>query len=44
MVQVVKEYFPELRPRVELNISHPECWNKDGQADSLDQWLAVKPG
>ena len=31
--------YPALRPRVVANKSHPECWNKDGRADSLDRWL-----
>lgn len=42
MVDEVKEYFPELWPRVELNLSRPDCWNKDGQAESLEQWLSGK--
>jgi DNA polymerase-1 len=39
MCQTVQEYFPELRPRVEVNLSHPECWNKEGHADALARWL-----
>jgi DNA polymerase-1 len=39
MCEAVMEYFPRLRPRVEVNIKHPGCWNKDGHADSLDRWI-----
>jgi DNA polymerase-1 len=39
MCQTVQEHFPELRPRVEVNLSHPECWNKEGHADALARWL-----
>jgi DNA polymerase-1 len=35
----VQEYFPMLDPQVEENIDHPECWNKDGHADSLARWI-----
>jgi hypothetical protein len=35
-VQVV---FPELRPRVEVNIDRPGCWNKDGLWRSLALWM-----
>ena len=31
---------PELRPRVQVNIAEPGCWNKDGHADSIDRWAA----
>jgi DNA polymerase-1 len=35
----VQEYFPMLDPQVEINIDHPDCWNKDGKSRSLDLWL-----
>jgi DNA polymerase-1 len=35
----VQEYFPALNPQVESNIDHPECWCKDGHADSLAGWM-----
>jgi hypothetical protein len=35
----VRWWFPQLRPRVEVNIDHPECWNKDGRWRSLELWL-----
>jgi len=40
MVEVVREVFPVLRPRVDVNVSHPGCWNKDGRHDSLETWAA----
>jgi DNA polymerase-1 len=38
MIETVREWFPALRPRVEVNVAHAECWNKDGHADSLERW------
>ena len=40
MTDAVREWFPVLRPRVEVNIAQPDCWNKDGHADSLERWAA----
>ncbi|MDB5312976.1 MAG: polymerase [Gemmataceae bacterium] len=40
LCQVVQEAFPELRPRAEVNIAKPGCWNKDGMAESVSRWLA----
>ena len=40
LVQTVQERFPDLRPRADVNISHPECWNDEGRFDSLDRFLA----
>ncbi len=37
--RAVQVLYPELDPQVEINISHPECWNKDGDYGSLDRWL-----
>jgi hypothetical protein len=39
LCETVEEYFPCLRPRVEINTERPECWNKDGNADSLKRWM-----
>ena len=39
MRQVVRGYFPELDAQVEVNEIHPECWNKEGHADSLERWI-----
>jgi hypothetical protein len=35
--ETVREYLPRLRPRAEVNIDHPECWNKDGHRDSVEK-------
>jgi len=39
MVQAVQERYPKLRPRVDVNIAHPGCWNKGGKIDELEKWL-----
>lgn len=39
MRSAVQEHFPTLRPEVDVNIDHPDCWNKDGKWQSLDYWL-----
>ena len=39
MVQTVQEWFPELRPRAEINRSHPECWNHEGHFASLERFI-----
>jgi DNA polymerase-1 len=39
MCDAVQESFPQLRPQVEVNTQHPECWNKDGHADAVERWL-----
>jgi DNA polymerase-1 len=39
MCQEVEVHFPVLRPRVEVNIHDPACWNKDGHSDSVDRWI-----
>jgi DNA polymerase-1 len=39
MCEVVTEHFPELVARAEVNVSHPDCWNKDGHADSVERWI-----
>ncbi len=39
MREEVEEHFPNLRPRTEINIKQPDCWNKDGHADSIDRWI-----
>ena len=28
MCETVREFFPELQPKVEVNISDPTCWGK----------------
>jgi DNA polymerase-1 len=39
MTEAVEEFFPQLRPKVEVNIAKPHCWNKDGHDDSIDRWI-----
>jgi len=39
MVDAVRKYYPLLHPRVDINDTAPHCWNKDGQAGSLDRFL-----
>ena len=40
MCDTLQEYFPVLRPQVEVNISRPDCWNKDGAVNELSRWIA----
>ena len=40
MCNTLQEYFPVLRPQVEVNISSPDCWNKDGDGDELERWIS----
>jgi DNA polymerase-1 len=35
----VQVRFPQLAPKVEVNIDHPTCWNKDGKRRSLALWM-----
>jgi DNA polymerase-1 len=35
----VREYYPELMPRADINIGYPHCWNKNGKHDSLERWI-----
>jgi DNA polymerase-1 len=39
LCETVQEYFPMLQPRAEINIEHPNCWNKDGHFDSVERWM-----
>ena len=40
MCQSITEHFPSLLPQVEINISDYSCWNKDGESDLFEQWIA----
>lgn len=42
MMQAVIEYFPQLKPRIDLNDSQPQCWTKDGDAESIERWIAER--
>jgi DNA polymerase I len=39
MRQTVQEFFPELKPRVKINITSPKSWNKDGDVNSFKKWI-----
>jgi DNA polymerase I len=39
MRKTLREVFPQLKPRVTVNVSKPTCWNKDVQVTGLSQWL-----
>jgi DNA polymerase I len=39
LCETVQEHFPVLCPRADVNVSHPECWNKDERFDSIERWL-----
>ncbi|HHX8482695.1 TPA: DNA polymerase [Vibrio diabolicus] len=42
MIQAVIEHFPELKPRIDLNDSAPQCWTKDGDVGSVERWIAER--
>ena len=39
MTGAVRAYYPELRPRVDVNRADVTCWNKDGKSNSLEKFL-----
>jgi hypothetical protein len=39
MCAAVREYFPELDARVEVNLDQPDCWNKKGHQGAIERWL-----
>ena len=39
MKEVFQEFFPVLKPRVEVNVSKPHCWNKAGKTNQLSRWV-----
>lgn len=39
MCETIQEFFPLLKPKVEVNIQHPECWNKDGEVEPLTRLI-----
>ena len=41
LVRTVQEWFPDLLPRTKVNIAHPECWNHEGNHDSVERFIAV---
>jgi DNA polymerase-1 len=44
MKETVSSAFPQLKPQVDINNMHPECWNKDGNIDAFEQWIAEISG
>jgi DNA polymerase-1 len=44
MKETVSSAFPQLKPRVDINNMHPECWNKDGIIDAFEQWITEISG
>ncbi|MGK5088282.1 hypothetical protein WDW86_12050, partial [Bdellovibrionota bacterium FG-2] len=42
MEHAIREFYPALKPRVDVNLSAPSCWNKDGNANSLENILNGK--
>lgn len=39
MRAAVRQYFPELNPKVEVNDIDLTCWNKDGKSDSIERFV-----
>ena len=39
MAHVLRSYYPALTGKVDVNMDQPHCWNKDGEADSLEKFL-----
>ena len=42
MRAALRSSYPALDPKVDVNCSRPGCWNKDGDAGSLDRFLATQ--
>ena len=38
MKMTLQEHYPDLKPKVDLNIAHPQCWNKDGNLNAIEEW------
>ncbi|MFH2064727.1 MAG: DNA polymerase [Pseudomonadota bacterium] len=39
MRKSVQSFFPELKPRVKVNISSSECWGENCNKDLISEWL-----
>jgi hypothetical protein len=39
MVESMKEFFPQLQPKITVNNTCPACWCSEGQADSIEKFL-----
>jgi len=48
LCRAVQQRFPQLKPRADINITRPDCWNKKGMADTWERWvtdpLSFMPG
>ncbi len=40
MCEAVRECFPQLKPSADINIFHPDCWNKEGNVGSVERWIS----
>lgn len=40
MVAAMRDIYPALTPKIEINAIDPSCWNKDGASDSIQRFLA----
>ncbi len=40
MKSAVRSFYPALNGSVDINIEHPQCWNKKGNPDSLEKFFA----
>lgn len=40
MIDAMRELYPDLRPRVDVNDLDPSCWNKKGRGDSIERFAA----
>ncbi|MEZ8844287.1 DNA polymerase [Vibrio splendidus] len=39
MIQVIQERYPQLNIRTDINTLQPKCWNKDGNVNTIEEWL-----
>lgn len=39
MCETVSEFFPSILARAEVNIAHPQSWNKDGLFNAANLWI-----
>lgn len=44
MAAVMKEYFPQLEPRVDVNLARHQCWTKKGCDRALEEYLSLSVG
>ena len=39
MIDSMREFFPQLQPKVTVNNTNPSCWCADGNADRINKFL-----